>query len=560
LPFEDTTIPVPAAYNMVLSRRYGNYCEIRKVWSGHNYPFFEAQKADMEQISGESFDRFSFDRSMLERPEPDKSNSLRTISKECLKELQALLNDAENLLPEIATSIQADDTQDIQDTQVENAQYKTSDRKPENLPEEFTQLISDSQQLAADLGTLIEQVKGEERDCTKRVIEVLQGYCDALWMEYQELSGERRKERRKDETDSLGSSASNKRLPKSRKALELVEDRVKKDILERREVLFLPTGGKEWKSLQPYCDKMSAIANTDIYVVPLPLMRKTVLGEIRMTDEEIQGAVHLEDYPGSIASSYMDWMKYDLSLHCPDMVYIQNPYDETNPVLTVPPIFYAANIRRYADKVIYISALRTAEFGKEDKTDQYNLKHYVTAPGIIFSDEILLWSKNIKEQYVNALTSFAGEDTRDIWQDRIKLDTDQADIKCVVPEKEKKMLYCIGASELTEHKGILMAAVDSRLEIFGNAGKSLRLTIALYPGDRKCWDELDPELSGKLFELLDRDAVDGNANVKYNMLTFTPKDAEDVATSFDAYYGSPSPFVPALTTKKKPVMLANYDI
>jgi hypothetical protein len=101
-----------------------------------------------------------------------------------------------------------------------------------------------------------------------------------------------------------------------------------------------------------------------------------------------------------------------------------------------------------------------------------------------------------------------------------------------------------------------MEAVDTRLKTFGDAEKSLHLTIALYPGDRKCWNELDPELSGKLFDLLDRDVADR----RYDMLTFTPQDAEDVASSYDAYYGSPSPLVPAFTTKKKPVMLANYDI
>ncbi len=549
LPFEDTKLPVPAAYNMVLSGRYGNYCEIHKVWSGHDYPFFEAQKADMELLSGESFDRFRFDRSMLEHPAPDNSNSLKTISKECLRELQAMLNDAENMLAEIATIIQEEDAQSIQT----ELQVKRGGGMPENLPEEFSQLISDSQQLAADLGTLVEQIKGEERDCTKRVIAALQEYCDVLWMEYQELTGEIKRDR-----------VSGEWFPNSRKALELVSNSVKYDILERKEALFLPIGGNEWKNLKPFYNIYSigcnngpgTDTNTDTYVVPLPLLRKTVLGEVTMTDEEIREAVHLEDYPESISYVYKNWMTYDFSLHCPDVVYIQNPYDDTNPLLTVPSAFFASNIRRFADKIIYIPALRTAEFDAEDRTDQYNLKHYITAPGIIFSDEMIVWSENIKEQYVNALTLFAGEETRDIWLDRIKLIDDQADKESVASRKAKKVLYCIGANELTEHKDILMKAVSARLKIFGDAGKSMHLTIVLYPGDRKSWDELDPELFVKLFELFDRGVVDG----KYDMLTFTPQEVEEVASAYDAYYGSPSPLVTAFAVKKKPVMLANYEI
>ena len=574
LPFEDTTIPVPAAYNTVLARRYGNYCEIRKVWDGHAYPYFEAQKADIEQISGEKFDRFKYDREMLERPLPDKSNSLKTIAEECLKELKTLLDEADNILLNISGFISAEDVQSIaekreQDIPAENV----CDERGVSLPEEFIRIISDSQQLAADLGTLVEQVKGEERDCTKRVTEALQGYCDALWTEYQELE------------HGYEGAETNGILVKSREALERVSDRIKKDILDRKEILFLPIGGKEWKDLKPCLDKIYAndincleagIAsasgtddikpdsgnNTDIYVVPLPLLRKTVLGDIRMSDEEIREAVHLEDYPDDISGVCVDWTAYDLSLHCPDVVYIQNPYDETNPLLTVPPAFYASNIRKYADRLIYVPAFRTGEFGADDMTDQYNLKHYVTAPGIIYSDEVIVWSDNIKEQYVNALTLFAGEDTKDVWSKRIKVNKDQSDNIITDAEqskekgKAKRILYCIGANELTEHEDIFARAVNDRLSIFAEAGESIRMTIVLYPGERSIWKAVNERLSERLFKVLD----EGVSTDKYEIITFKPGEADDLAGYYDAYYGCPSPLVPAFVTGKKPVMISNYNV
>ena len=578
LPFEDTTIPVPAAYNKVLSRRYGNYCEIRKVWGGHDYPFFEAQKADIEQLSGESLDRFKFDRSMLERPVPDKSNSLKAISKECLKELAALLDDAENVLLKSIEGGQVEDIKNLQaeneqNTSVYNAWNEPGDVLSQDLPEEFTQMIVDSQQLAADLGTLVEQVKGEERDCTKRVIDALQSYCDALWMDYQEL----------EQGNKVSDSSDGKThgmLKKSREAFENVLNRVGKDILNRKEILFLPLGAREWKSMQPYFDLYSKShnsatetkedisfrtdveeinydTNADIYVVLLPLMRKTFFGEVTLNDEEIQEAVHLKDYPEDICCSYMDWTFYDLSLHCPDVVYIQNPYDGTNPLLTVPPAFFASNIRKYADKIIYVPAFRTGEFGAEDVTDQYNLKHYVTAPGIIYSDEVIVWSDNIKEQYVKALTQFADEDTRNIWQKKIKVMDIQTDITDVESVKRKKILYCIGANELTEHEDILTKAVGRRLNIFREAKEMIDVTLALYPCDQTCWKKVNTELTDRLIGIFDKDDVTKWQN---DMLTFASQDVEKVASSFDAYYGSPSPLVPAFVTKKKPVMLSDYDV
>ena len=44
LPFENTTIPVPAYYNQMLTKKYGNYCVFKKGGGAHNYPFFAEQK------------------------------------------------------------------------------------------------------------------------------------------------------------------------------------------------------------------------------------------------------------------------------------------------------------------------------------------------------------------------------------------------------------------------------------------------------------------------------------------------------------------------------------
>jgi len=49
------------------------------------------------------------------------------------------------------------------------------------------------------------------------------------------------------------------------------------------------------------------------------------------------------------------------------------------------------------------------------------MKHYVTAPGIIYSDKVKVQSKNIREQYIRYLTDFAGKDTKLYWEKRLKL-------------------------------------------------------------------------------------------------------------------------------------------
>lgn len=118
------------------------------------------------------------------------------------------------------------------------------------------------------------------------------------------------------------------------------------------------------------------------------------------------------------------------------------------------------------------------------------------------------------------------------------------------------MLYCIGANELTEHADTLAGAIVDRLRIFSESNDSVQLTIALYPGERNTWVSVNPKLSDELFKVFDRGVSDG----LYEIIAFRQEDADDLAGNYDAYYGSPSPLVPAFATKKKPVMIANYDV
>lgn len=503
LPFEDTTIPVPATYNAVLASRYGNYNEIRKVWDGHDYPYFEGQKEDMEKLSGEKFPGFVFRAEMLKRPDVDNRRSLKNTSLRCLDELKAFLKDAENILHG-------------------------------GTLDDFTQTISDSQQLAAEYGTLVEQAKGEERDCTKEVVEALQQYCDALWNEYQTVAGGA-------EMDSL---------PESRRALEAVVETVTLRIIERREVLFLPTGSVEWDALKEYYTK-EMDKDVDVFVVPMPIMKKSFMGKILMSDGEIEDSVHIEEYPEGIV--YTDWKTYDPALHCPDEVYIENPYDGANPCLTVPPDFYAENLRKYAGKITYVPIGETSEFGQEDVNDWYNLKHYVTAPGVVFADEVRVQSDNIREQYINALTAFAGEENKAIWEKKIMAAHAGTGVEA---DMEKKVIYCIGANELKEHTEVFYDSVMNRLDILSGCEGDIKVSLMLYPNSRNEWKAVDDELSDRIFYTIDNMVPASGME----LITLDQRSADRIASDYDGYYGSPSPLVPAFVVKGKPVMLANYGV
>ncbi|MCR4617769.1 MAG: LicD family protein [Lachnospiraceae bacterium] len=506
LPFEDTTIPVPAAYNQVLASRYGDYLTIRKEWDAHEYPFFEGQREEMEKLSGSSFCRFEFSEEMFERLVVDKSSALKTTVRDCLDSFYKLLNNA--------------------GSELENGDVESASKA-----------LADCQGLAMDIGSLIEAVKGENRKSTKTVISSLERFCEALWREYQALaSGE----------DTEG-------FKLSKEALVIVADTVRDDLLHRKEILFLPMGPTEWKGFEGAYKEALAEENADVYVVPLPLMKKDFFGNIIMSDDEIAAAVEAERYPEGLELT--DFWEYDISTHCPDRVYIQNPYDGTNPCLTVPVDFYAENIRRFSEEVVFIQAAKNSDIGPKNVNDIYNLRIYAVSPGVIYSDRVYVHSDNIREWYIKALTEFAGKKTEEIWEKKIfgKEPFKEGEI---VGHDKKKLVFCIGANELQEKREVFVNALESRLETVVTAGEKIDAYLCFYPEDRDQWRDVDRELSNKIFSMTDFEVKSG----KLKYISLKPSRADDFAKDYDAYYGSPSPLVPAFVTAKKPVMISDYSV
>ena len=507
LPFEDVTIPVPVCYNRVLSRRYGNYCQIRKVWGGHDYPYFESQKKEIEQLSGSAYPSFSFKAEMLIRPKKDESNSLKNISIECLEGLEDYLNQIEASLNEENYGI-------------------------------LEELFSGSLQLSEDLGTLIEKTKGEHRRLVREIIHILEEYCYALTEFYKKIA-----------QDGVISD-----LRILQNNLENVKNIIRNNILGRKEILFLTIGETEWKSLKPFYEDAIKKTDTDVYVVILPVIAKDVFGNVQNTDaNETQRAY----YEGIKPNHIIDYTDYDPSLHVPDTIYKQFSYDNENPYITIPSQFYSIELRKYTNELICVPVGNTSEFSEQDTTDQYTLKCHVCTPGVIYSDTLYTQSDNMKNQYVNALCEFAGEATKEIWNSKVVVNPQpNAGSERNAERTNRKLLYCIGLNELSEQTDIFIDAVRKRFAIFEDADEKIQISIALYPSDLKEWEKINASASAELLGMIEHLIQDN----KTNLIETIPSKADDTAMDYDAYYGSPSPFVPAFTIQHKPVMISDYTV
>lgn len=513
LPFEFGTIPVPSCYHMVLQNRYGDYFKVRKVWGGHDYPYFEAQKRNLQAVSDIKLPEFTYDPTMQRQAdtETDRSGSLKTMAGECVTGLC-------DMVGEMTAAI-------------DKASY-----------EEALGILPECQQLAVDLGTLVETVKGENDESAKSVVLELEQFCEELYSVYEILVNEA----------DIDEALLPHRLISLKNALEAVRREVARQVTDRREILFVATGAEQWKGFDSLYRFLAAREENDVCVVPLPVLPKNIYGQILATDAEIRAAVNKQDYPSELRLA--SWELYSPELHHPDIIFIQDPYDGENPCLTVPPQFYAENLRKYTSKLVYIPPYETDAFGDEDTSALYNMKHYVTTPGVVYADAVIVQSDSLRQHYIKKLTEFAGGETEEIWKKKIITCGAAAmeEVHEILPDGRKKLFFCIGCNAVCELEDKFMERLQEKLLILNACQDKIQTDVFLYPEDMDIWnkavgEEAVQRLSERLKGLL-RPCNPRNQNKLY------------AADTYDAYYGSPTPYVLSFLERKKPVMIADLTL
>ncbi len=127
-------------------------------------------------------------------------------------------------------------------------------------------------------------------------------------------------------------------------------------------------------------------------------------------------------YEGDLLPDHVaitDYRSYDFQNSRPDVVFIQNPYDEYNLTTSVHPFFYAANLKQHTDRLVYVPYFTLDEIGPGNKKASINMEHYVSMPGVTHADTVIVQSEQMRQSYIDFLTKAAGEDTKQIWEEKI---------------------------------------------------------------------------------------------------------------------------------------------
>lgn len=529
LPFENTTMPVPADYHRILSGKYHDYFKIHKVWSGHDYPYFEGQRKNLQAVADFKLPEFTFDKAMLRQNagKRDNQDTMQNIAAEALSNIEKLHN---AFLAEISR--------------------KTAGAEQADSVAQLLDMLAQCQSVAIDLGNFIEQMKGEENLSAKACVAALEEYCEKIFDVYNNLP--LAVEREKEDFQKLCAALN--------QAFVQMKQTVENEIIHKKLVAFLPDNPKRWKEMQALYDYYRQQENTEVCVIPLPLFAKNLYGEIVAGQDEYDKNDKRGEYPADL--NIIAWHTVQMQSYEFAAIVIQNPYDAENPYLTVPPAYYAKQLQQYTDCLIYMMPQGVNDFTENDITDVYGLKYSLMMPGAMYADRILIESPAMKALFVNHLTAFAGEDTKEVWADKVmtifafsgeSAQTGQPvqNGQCGQTPPKKKLLYCIGENEFYENAEMAINKVKERLNVMTQYPESLKVAVCLYPYDIAAWDICTGQEKDMLVQVL----KEYRENKGIELLTKNVFDINGI-DDMTAYYGSPSPLICRFVQQRKPAMVS----
>ena len=529
LPFENTTMPVPADYHRILSGKYHDYFKIHKVWSGHDYPYFEGQRKNLQAVADFKLPEFTFDKAMLRQNagKRDNQDTMQNIAAEALLNIEKLHN---AFLAEIP--------------------WKTAGAEQADSVAQLLDMLAQCQSVVIDLGNFIEQMKGEENLSAKACVAALEEYCEKIFDVYNNVS--LAVEREKEDFQKLCAALN--------RAFVQMKQTVENEIIHKKLVAFLPDNPKRWKEMQALYDYYRQQENTEVCVIPLPLFAKNLYGEIVAGQDEYDKNDKRGEYPADL--NIIAWHTVQMQSYEFAAIVIQNPYDAENPYLTVPPAYYAKQLQQYTDCLIYMMPQGVNDFTENDITDIYGLKYSLTVPGTMYADKILIESGAMKELFVNHLTAFAGEDTKEVWDDKVmtisafsgeSAQTGQPvqNGQCGQTPPKKKLLYCIGENEFYENAEMAINKVKERLNVMTQSPEYLNVAVCLYPYDIAAWDICTGQEKDMLVQVL----KEYRKNKGIELLTKNVFDINGI-DDMTAYYGSPSPLICRFVQQRKPAMVS----
>ena len=527
IPFETGVIKAPAAYDAVLKIEYGDYMKIVRTGSAHEYPYHEEHMALLEEEMGvrSPFHKRVGREDINIQIEHDDNDNPRKVLVEQIKGCLNLLEEAHEEIVKIAS--------DGQNSAVIN-------------------MLEQCQELAIQTGTIIEESYGEGTS----VVKSLEDYCELVYKYHEQMVNNAGLIKSEEYNENMYSDLSGQ--------LTCTGDRMNEDIRPRKEIVFFPYKPSKWMYMENEWERACSLPDTDVYVIPIPYYHKNCLGAIESEHYDVEG------YPDYV--DIIDYNSYNYEINQPDKIYIQVPYDDDNYSLTVNPYFYAKNLKKYTDELVYLPCFVQEEFDISDERAYKTMNYYAVSPGVVYADRVILQSEHMKDMYVKKLVDFFGEDSKNIWESKLEAKPEDYDMaamkrsKADIPEEwrdvvfrsdgstKKVILYNIGVDSLAEYGDRMIDKIRASLNIFKDNKEDVALIWRSDPLIREAVAVNDSKLYLKYSAAIDEYKRSGYG------IYYEGNDTEKLLEIIDAYYGDVDKLIQKCRSRKIPVMIQNVEV
>lgn len=412
-------------------------------------------------------------------------------------------------------------------------------------------LLADCQDSAVTLGGHIEKLYG----LSTKTVAALEGYCEALY----QLSVALNEGVQIEEAIAF-----------LKEATQAIDDIYHEEFPDKKEVVFLPYNASMWDSLESVWMAARDDEDCDAYVVPIPYY-----------DLDANRCIKEFHYEGDLYPEYVPithYEDYDLELHQPDMIFIHNPYDECNTVTSITPEFYSSRIKDFTEKLVYIPYFVLAETDPKNQAAIEHMKHFCTLPGVVYADQVIVQSEDMRQIYINEYMKAAEEggikvNRKDLEKKILGLgspkfdkatNTKKEDIE--IPEDwlriiekqdgtwKKIIFYNTSIGAFLKDSKQMLVKIQKILQIFKENQDEVALLWRPHPLMMQTIESMHPELRDVYKEIVQSYREEG-----WGIYDDTA-DMDRAVVLSDAYYGDHSSVVQVYQETSKPVMIQNVNI
>lgn len=521
--FEGVELPAPIEFDEVLHIEYGDYMQLYKAGGVHGYPFFEQLEDLLIEKIDKYYFRYKFNTEDLKNDGRNKTTKDQVI-------------DYINMTKEAHGAIVAMISQDKINVACD--------------------LLAACQESTINIGNLIEAAYGEGYSA----VLILEEYCESVYQLYHALA-------QGEFVASDAEGVSGYLLEIYMRMYEILNEQV----VNRKEMIFIPYRADYWKNIEGMWQAAIDSGEYDVYVVPIPYYKKSSRSEL--TDMYYEG----NEFPDYVEIT--DYKDYNIEKRHPDVIVTQNPFDECNYVISIEKGYYSRNIKKYTDKLIYVSPYIIDEIEDEDSKAWKTLDYFCAVPGVVRADKVMVQSNKMRETYIKRLTLLSGEEYESVWKDKVCVydypvtDITKEDLikekeaiisglpkewkeKIIKPDSDLKkiLLYNVSVASFAQYGDKLVTKIENNLNVFRDVKDDVVIIWYESPHLQKILKRTNLVLKDKYNRLIDifKNEKLGiyNEGNDYGMLL----------KLCDAYYGDPGDMAHFFRNERKPVMLQNVEI